>query len=407
MSPDVGRLAVSTAGRIADAVQAGRVTPLFQPIEALQTGECRGFEALARLNLDDALLMPDVFLPHLGTDDRLSLFGTMLGGSIALMKSLSSKARTLASPASGAECYVSINVEISLIVSEDFVDVLQYYLERHDFSGERLVLEILENEEVGDLSLLHRRLEAIRRLGLSIALDDIGSGFSSLTKIKQLAIDIVKLDRAFCLDLERRLDDLMFVMSMQSLARGLGKKMIVEGIETAEVYDGLRMLGVELGQGYVIARPMPAADVAGWLASRQPRKPDRVPRCMLGAYASMLSVMESCRMLRNQPLPIAWTPAAADAVGCVVGQYFDRAGWIGTPCDTAHQAFHAVLPFYDSEPDRWAEVAKTFQDAMAAVIAADDGKIDAVPPPKRASRACGCIKPAAVKSTRRRFAASR
>ena len=83
--------------------------------------------------------------------------------------------------------YVSVNVEISLLASDFFVDVLQYFLERFDFDGERLVLEMLENEEITDLDSLNASIVAVQKLGLSVALDDIGSAYASLTKIKAAA----------------------------------------------------------------------------------------------------------------------------------------------------------------------------------------------------------------------------
>lgn len=375
----LGRMTAADASR---ALRHGRVIPLFQPIEALQTGACRGFEALARLSHNGKLIPPGTFMPDLSEDDRLCLFGSMLGESIALLKSQAAGRQDL---------YVSINVEISLLVSDDFVDVLQYFLERYDFDGERLVIEMLENEDVTDLTRLHASLDAIKGLGLSVALDDIGSAYASLIKIKTLPIDIFKLDRSFSIGLERHPEDLMFVMSILSLARGLGKRMIVEGIETPEVYDSLRTLGVELGQGYAIAAPMPARDVSAWLATRQAREPDNVPQCLLGAYAAHLSVVEACRTLRSQPLPIAWTPASTDHKNCVVGRLFTARDWHDTDFGQAHKEFHAVLSLYERDEARWKQGAKRFQALMKAAIAANPEATRCTPPArKRKLKNCGC-----------------
>ena len=355
-----GALRRITASEASIAVKQGHVTPLFQPIEALQTGECRGFEALARIRHDGRLYPPAAFLDGLDADDRLCLFGTMLGASIALFRS---------APAPLRDLYVSINVEVSLLVSADFVDILLYFLERYDFSGERLVLELLESEEVTDFSRLQDNLEAIRRLGLSIALDDIGTAYASLTKIRDLPIDIFKLDRSFSRDLEMHPEDLTFVLSILSLAAGLGKRLVVEGIETPEAYDALRVLGVDLGQGYGIAPPMPADAVEAWLAARAPRPANQAPLSLLGAYASLLTVVESCRCLRRQPLPIAWTDAVKDHENCVIGRLFGARGWRDTEFGAAHAAFHGVLPLYATDESRWRAGADRFRDAMAAAIA--------------------------------------
>ena len=378
------------------AVQLGKVTPFFQPIEALRTGACRGFEALARMRRDDGTLMlPDAFLPLLGPDDRLALFGAMLGESIAFCRSLGPAKNGL---------YVSINVEISLVASEDFVDVLRYFLERYDFKGESLVLEILENEDIKDLARLRACLHEVKALGLSLALDDVGSGYASMTRMRELPIDIFKLDRGFVRDLEQRPADLTFVMSMVTLARGLGKTLLVEGVETLEIYDAMRVLGVEVGQGFGIAMPMPAADVAPWFASRRPRQKDPTPTCLLGAYASHLTVIETCRHLQAQPLPVAWRQdVMTDALGCAVGRLFTARGWHETDFGVAHRHFHSVLDRYSSDPTLWDEASDRFRAAMAAAMIASARSVGcrAAPRPK-AEMTCGCENEAPYATTTRR-----
>ncbi len=383
------------------AVQLGRVTPLFQPIEALRTGACRGFEALARLKRDDGrLIAPDVFLPLLGPDDRLALFGAMLGESIALSRSLGR---------AGHGLYVSINVEISLVASADFVDVLRYFLERYDFKGEALVLEILENEDIRDLARLESCLSEVKALGLSIALDDVGTGYASMARMRELPIDIFKLDRVFVRNLERRPADLTFVSSMVTLARGLGKPLLVEGIETPEVYDAMRILGVEVAQGFGIATPMPGVDVAPWLASRRARPQDPTPTCLLGAYASHLTVIETCRHLRAQPLPVAWRPEAMkDFLGCAVGRLFTARGWHDTAFGAAHRHFHSVLDRYDSDPALWQDGSERFRTAMAEAIAASPEAVGCRPSPRQdAGAACGCEKHPATAARRPKRATAR
>ena len=383
------------------AIQRGNVTPFFQPIEALRTGACRGFEALARLKRDDGrLLTPDAFLPLLGPDDRLALFGAMIGESIALSRALGLAAQGL---------YVSVNVEISLVASEEFVDVLRYFLERYDFKGEALVLEILENEDIKDLARLKSCLSEVKALGLSLALDDVGSGYASMARMRELPIDIFKLDRCFVRDLEQRPADLSFVMSMVTLARGLGKLLLVEGIETAEAYDAMRVLGVEVGQGFGIARPMPAADVAPWLAGRRPQQKDPTPTCLLGAYASHLTVIETCRHLQAQPLPVLWRQdAMIDSLGCAVGRLFTARGWHDTAFGAAHRHFHSVLDRYGSDPALWEEGSEGFRSAMAVAMAASPQAVGCQSPARsKAGAGCGCPQPHANATRRPRRATAR
>ena len=117
------------------------------------------------------------------------------------------------------------------------------------------MLEILENEDIKDLARLKACLLEVKALGLSLALDDVGSGYASMARMRELPIDIFKLDRSFAHDLEQRPTDLTFVLSMVTLARGLGRTLLAEGIETPEVYDAMRVLGIQIGQGFGIARP--------------------------------------------------------------------------------------------------------------------------------------------------------
>ena len=180
----------------------------------------------------------------------------------------------------------------------------------------------------------------------------------------------------------------MFVLSILSLARGLGKRLIVEGIETPEVYDALRIMGVELGQGYEIAPPMPTDKVESWLAGRVLREPNQRPLCMLGAYASHLTVVEACRVLQRQPLAVTWGPTVNDHKDCLIGRLFSARGWQGTAFDKAHQHFHTVLPQFDTDTPRWAEAAEKFRRTMAEAISArpHEMRCERVPTPPASLR---------------------
>jgi hypothetical protein len=137
---------------------------------------------------------------------------------------------------------------------------------------------------------------------------------------------------------------------------------------------------------------MPADAVATWLAGRSTRSPSRVPTCLLGAYASHLTVVESCRVLRNQPLPVAWTEASADFHSCVLGLLFTERGWHQTAFGRAHKAFHAVLPLYATHPERWQEGAEAFHATMARAIATRPREVGCKVPStrRRMSKSCGC-----------------
>jgi EAL domain-containing protein (putative c-di-GMP-specific phosphodiesterase class I) len=337
------------------------VRAAFQPIEDLCTGEIVGYEALARRMRGDQLLSPADFLSGLSQDALAALFRTMLGQAVSLRKSL---------VGDGPGFFVSVNVEVPLVLSDGFVDLLRDVLDQHAFvPNGAVVLELLEGHATPDLAQMSERLHAIRALGVRVALDDIGSAYSSLINLRDLPVDTMKLDQSFARGLAGRPRDLHFVFSLQGLARSIGKRLVVEGVETLEIRDALRVLGVDLAQGYAIARPMPAEAVPGWLSARLPEKLEQGPRTLLGAYAGHLRVVEACRTLMGQPLPIAWKDAAKDPHACSIGAFFDRQGVHDTAFGQAHRRFHEVMALYEAEPTRWRTGADDFRQELERALA--------------------------------------
>ena len=335
----------------------------FQPIEDLHTGRVVGFEALARLMRGGELLSPAAFMEGLSQDDLAALFREMLSQAIALRNSLAGD---------GTGPYVTVNVEAPLVLADDFLDLLHGVLDRHAFAPSgTLVLELLEGHATTDFARMSERLNAIRAMGIRIALDDIGSAYSSLITLRDLPVDIMKLDRSFARRLGQRPQDLPFVLSLQGLAHSIGKRLVVEGVETADIHDALRVLGVDLGQGYAIARPMPAEAVAPWLAAHPgaARSPAHTPTSLLGAYAGHLRVVEACRTLMGQPLPVAWQEASKDPHACKIGVFFDRNGLHETGFGLAHKRFHEVMALYETEPALWQDRADGFRKELESALA--------------------------------------
>ena len=339
------------------------VKAAFQPIEDLRTGEIVGYEALARLMRDDQLLPPADFLSSLPQDALTELFRTMLGQAVSLRKSLAGD---------DPGPYVSANVEVPLVLADGFIDLLRDVLDQHAFgpSG-ALVLELLEGHAASNFPRMSERLHAIRALGIRIALDDIGSAYSSLINLRDLPVDIMKLDQSFARGLRHKPRDLHFVLSLQSLAHSIGKSLVVEGVETVEIRDALRVLGVDFRQGYGIARPMPGDAVASWMAARptMSMEMDRTPTSMLGAYAGHLRVVEACRTLMSQPLPVAWKEASKDPHACSIGMFFDKHGLHDTAFGRAHKRFHEVMALYEVDPAGWRDGAEGFRKELEQALA--------------------------------------
>ncbi len=351
----------SRFGRQASRGRDGFVA-FYQPIQNLRTGRVAGFEVLARLRRGGAVLTPDSFLSDLTPADHIRLFRTMFGQALALFK---------AARAAGHRFHVSVNADSSLVATDGFLEAVEPVLLANPGFARHLVVEILEGEPIADYARAAAVFTALREFGVHVAVDDVGSAYSSLLNLKDLPVDVFKLDQGFARGLERKPDDLLFVVSLLSLARGLGKILVVEGAETPAVLDALRILGVDYAQGYAIAQPMPGEAVLPWLrgADAAAARPDG-PQTLLGVYASHLAFVETCRVVAPQPMQVEWSAEARDPHRCPIGRHFGRHGLHDTPMGRAHARVHAVMTQFRSDRAAWDAAMDDFyariKEAMAS-----------------------------------------
>ena len=305
----------------------------FQPIYSISQGRVVGFETLARLDIEGRVLPPAQFLPALDIEASLRLLLTLLKQGIAFLHALEPE----------PDLYLTINVSPSVLLHPELVEMVRFTLAASECSPDRLLIEIIEDEAIADPKATARAINELKALGIAIALDDVGSGYSSLVHIKELSVDVLKLDQSFSRQLANRPEDLQFVSSMLGLATGLGRKLIVEGVETADILEALTIIGVDYVQGYTIARPMPASAATKWLKTASLQPPSREPTSMLGVYAAHLTIVETCRVLANQPFKLRWHEEAADPHLCTIGKYLDRHCLHDTSYGRAHLRFHQSL----------------------------------------------------------------
>ena len=128
-----------------------------------------------------------------------------------------------------------------------------------------LELEIVETSALQDMAQVSGLMHACAELGVRFALDDFGTGYSSLTYLKKLPAELLKIDQSFVRDMLEDRDDLAIVQGVVGLSKAFNRKVIAEGVETVDHGRTLLAMGCVLGQGYGIARPMPAQQVPGWL----------------------------------------------------------------------------------------------------------------------------------------------
>ncbi|MFP3403365.1 EAL domain-containing protein [Pseudomonas sp. SIMBA_065] len=166
---------------------------------------------------------------------------------------------------------LAINVAALQIERSDYVSSLAVALERHGLPAHLLEVEITESLLMESQQQACAVLAQLQAMGVATAVDDFGTGYSSLAYLRALPIDHLKIDRAFIKDLPVDDDAVAIACAIIDLGHALGYRITAEGIETQEQYDFLRNAGCDQGQGYLMGRPMPAAELHGWIA-RNPRR---------------------------------------------------------------------------------------------------------------------------------------
>jgi EAL domain-containing protein (putative c-di-GMP-specific phosphodiesterase class I) len=149
-----------------------------------------------------------------------------------------------------------------------FVGTVTYVINRHGLRRTQLVLEITESSLLTDVDAARAVLAELRIAGVRIALDDFGVGFSSLSQLHAIELDVLKIDRSFIDRLDTDPRQVRFLRSLLRLGTDLGLRVVAEGVERQAQLDLLRELGCRLVQGYLLAHPMPPDQVPGILDAR-------------------------------------------------------------------------------------------------------------------------------------------
>ena len=251
-------------GRIRVAMSAGEFVLHYQPKVNMRTGAVIGVEALIRWqHPEQGLLSPSAFLPVIEDHPLAVELGEWVIAT-ALTQIESWKI-------SGLDIPVSVNIGARQLQQTHFVARLQVLLAAHpQVRAGDLELEVLETSALEELVHVARVIEACREIGVTFALDDFGTGYSSLTYLKRLAVNQLKIDQSFVHDMLDDPDDLAILEGVIGLANAFQRQVIAEGVETIAHGTMLLQFGCELGQGFGIARPMPARELPAWAAAWRP-----------------------------------------------------------------------------------------------------------------------------------------
>ncbi|MFZ2854117.1 MAG: EAL domain-containing protein [Rhodocyclaceae bacterium] len=247
--------------RIRLALTRNEFTLYYQPKVNMRTGTVIGAEALIRWqHPGKGLLPPVVFLPVI-EDHPLAVEI----GEWVIDTALSQMERW---HADGLDIPVSVNIGARQLQQADFVMHLREILAAHpNVKPGYLELEVLETSALEDITRASQIIETCREIGVMFALDDFGTGYSSLTYLKRLPVTQLKIDQSFVCDMLDNPDDLSILDGVLCLATAFRRQVIAEGVETVAHGTLLLQLGCELAQGYGIAHPMPAEELADWAAN--------------------------------------------------------------------------------------------------------------------------------------------
>ena len=245
--------------RLNQALEAHEFEMFYQPKVNLRNGQVIGVEALIRWHQpEQGILLPDEFLPHLiGTDLEIPLGEWVIE---SVLQQISQWKRI------GLNLVVSINISAAHLLNPGFSQYLSDCLERYpEVSTDDLELEILESAAITDLEQASQVLLDGGTMGLNFSLDDFGTGYSSLSYFSKLPVGTLKIDQEFVRNMLTDPEDLSIVESVVFLAQAFNRTVIAEGVETPEHYAMLLHLGCPFGQGFGIAKPMPARQMQTWL----------------------------------------------------------------------------------------------------------------------------------------------
>jgi EAL domain-containing protein (putative c-di-GMP-specific phosphodiesterase class I) len=247
---------------VLEAVRNDQLLLEYQPIVSRDRSKVCWLEALARWNHPlHGRLGPDRFI-------------SIAERSVRVMDALTDWVVTAAAGQhralrdDGLVAPIAVNVSGQNLNDVSFADRIYERLQEAKVPAGQFCLELTETAAALDPAKTMDILARLRLKGIHLALDDFGTGYSSLKQLRQLPFSALKIDRSFITDLATSRDSLVIVKSIIDLARNLELETVAEGVETEEVAACLSTLGVTALQGYLIARPLPSAQLAGWLSAR-------------------------------------------------------------------------------------------------------------------------------------------
>jgi EAL domain-containing protein (putative c-di-GMP-specific phosphodiesterase class I)/ActR/RegA family two-component response regulator len=272
------------------AIERGEFMLHYQPVVALQDGRFTGAEALIRwVHPDRGMVSPAEFIP------LAEETGLVIGIDRWVLREACRQARAWqeqfpADPPLG----MHVNVSARALQDTGLVADVQDALEETGLSPASLTLELTESVLLHDTEAAIDVFRELRGIGVRLAIDDFGMGFSSLSYLRRLPVDEVKIDRSFVTGVATGTEEWTLARGIIRLVHSLGLETVAEGVERADQVAHLRTLGCRLAQGYYFARPMDVAAITGLLEERFRARPEGRPQGSLLPSVSQLRRRSTC-----------------------------------------------------------------------------------------------------------------
>jgi EAL domain-containing protein (putative c-di-GMP-specific phosphodiesterase class I) len=239
------------------AVERSELALHYQPEIDLETGRIVGVEALLRwYHPERGLVLPTEFIPAAEDTGLIVRIGRWVLEEAVL------QARTWGERVPGLRDFnVAVNLSARQLSAPDLIKSIQHVLDTYSWPASHLTLELTESVLIDDADATLEVLNDLKRLGVKLAIDDFGTGFSSLSYLHRFPVDVVKVDRTFVTDVRADGDGSPVAAAVMHMARALGLVTAAEGVEDTAQLDGLRVLGCDLAQGFLFARPIPSQEL--------------------------------------------------------------------------------------------------------------------------------------------------
>lgn len=223
----------------------------YQPLIDARTGCLAGAEALLRWQSPSGdLVNPEKVVTALENTDQMGAVSEWI------LDQAISQCASWINHGAPANFYVHINATADDLIRKHFADHVTELLQSYNLKPENILIEITETSLVKNMAVCRKNLHELQNANIRTALDDFGSGYSSFNYLKELPVDEIKIDKSFVDDMDTVEFNRSFISAITMLAHSIGKKVVVEGVETESQADAIRKMGADIFQGYYFGKPM-------------------------------------------------------------------------------------------------------------------------------------------------------